>query len=252
MICAFPYQRKNALGHWESFPCGRCAPCRVAKAMEWTGRLVHQSEDPETPFSAFLTLTYDDRQEVISLDKSHLQRAFKRARKSGLVFKYFACGEYGGRTFRPHYHVCLFYKGELGFRSDPTLGRGNGTLSWWPYGLANLGVFTSSSARYTADYLLKAIGVEYPTFLEAPFRLVSQGVGKAWFLANAVQIERFGVTVGGCHVPVSRYYKKFYSEEGKLRLRREALSREDTWTLSKGIQADKNVRARQALYRTED
>jgi len=74
MICAFPYQRKNALGHWESFPCGRCAPCRVAKAMEWTGRLVHQSEDPDTPFSAFLTLTYNDDQEVISLDKSHLQR----------------------------------------------------------------------------------------------------------------------------------------------------------------------------------
>lgn len=249
MICAFPYQRKNALGHWESFPCGRCAPCRVAKAAEWSVRMVHESE--EFPGSAFLTLTYES-DEQLSLDKSHLQKFFKRLRKSGVELKYYACGEYGGATFRPHYHVCIFYSGDLGFRSDPTLGRSNGRMAAWPFGLVNFGVFSASSARYTADYLLKAVGVEYPAFLESPFRLVSTGLGKRFFERNRVQIEKFGVTLNGVHKPVSRYYKDRFSEEAKLELKREALSREDSWTLAKGIQADKNVRARQALFRTED
>lgn len=249
MICAFPYQRKNAMGHWESFPCGRCAPCRVAKASEWSFRMVAEADEFDQ--AVFLTLTYES-DEQISLDKTHLQKAFKRLRKSGVEMKYYACGEYGGSTFRPHYHVCLFFNGDLGFVPDIALGRNNGRASWWPFGLVNLGVFTASSARYTADYLLKSIGVEYPSFLESPFRLVSTGLGKRYFERNRVQIEKFGVTLNGVHKPVSRYYKDRFSEEAKLELKREALSREDTWTLSKGIQADLNIRARQALYRTED
>jgi len=249
MICSFPYQRRNKMGRWESFPCGRCAACKIAKAQEWTGRMVHESDS--WSHSAFLTLTEDD-DNVISLDKRKLQKAFKRARRSGLKFRYYACGEYGGSTFRPHYHVCIFYEGDLGFEPDSSLGRSNGRLSWWPFGLANLGVFSAQSARYTADYLLKSIGVEYPLFLEAPFRLVSTGFGKLWISTNLEQVEAHGVTVGGTHVPVSRYYKKLFSEAGKQRLIIEARNRPDTWTLSRGIQADKNIRARQALYRTED
>lgn len=249
MKCAFPFSRRNALGHWEDFPCGRCAPCRVNRAAEWSVRMVHESE--EFPGSAFLTLTYES-EEVISLDKTHLQLAFKRARKAGLVFKYYACGEYGGRTFRPHYHVCLFYEGVLGFVPDASLGKGNGKLEWWPYGLVNLGTFNASSARYTADYLLKASGVEYPVFLEAPFRLVSQGMGRRFFSRNRAQIERHGVSLGGYHKPLSRYYKNLFTEEAKINLKRFARENEEEYVLARGVQRDLNVRARQALYRTED
>jgi len=211
--------------------------------------MVHESE--EFSDSAFLTLTYES-DDQLSLDKTHLQLAFKRIRRSGVGMKYYACGEYGGLTFRPHYHVCLFFDGDLGFVSDVSLGKGNGRCSWWPHGLVNYGVFNSSSARYTADYILKSIGVEYPAFLSSPFRLCSTGMGKRYLERNRAQIEKFGVTLNGVHKPVSRYYKDRFSEEGKLELKREALSREDTWTLAQGVQADINIRARQALFRTED
>lgn len=92
-------------------PCGQCVACKVNRAREWEFRLV--AESGFWPDSAFLTLTYVDP-EIISVDRVHLQLAFKRARKSGLKFKYYAAAEYGGQTKRPHYHVCLFYQGDLG------------------------------------------------------------------------------------------------------------------------------------------
>lgn len=48
------------------------------------------------------------------LCKRHLQNFFKRLRKllsyalPSLSFKYLACGEYGSRSFRPHYHAVIY------------------------------------------------------------------------------------------------------------------------------------------------
>lgn len=44
------------------------------------------------------------------LSKSDLQKFLKRLRKAyGKKVRYFACGEYGPKTFRPHYHLLFFF-----------------------------------------------------------------------------------------------------------------------------------------------
>ena len=94
-------------------PCGKCIGCRIAKRKEWSLRMLH--ELTYHPQSSFVTLTYDDYHlpPCCSLKKRHLQLFLKRLRKNlgERRIKYFACGEYGGQTMRPHYHAILFGSG---------------------------------------------------------------------------------------------------------------------------------------------
>lgn len=92
-------------------PCGQCPPCRINKKREWAGRLI--LEDMYTPGpSAFVTLTYNGQHvpQGGKLCKDDLTLYLDRLRKtSGLGgLRYFACGEYGDQTMRPHYHLLLF------------------------------------------------------------------------------------------------------------------------------------------------
>lgn len=92
------------------FPCGQCLPCRINKSRIWTVRLLLEQSTSE--FSYFITVTIDDdnlnmRREVVPKD---LQKFIKRLRKrlSPGRFRYFAVGEYGDETHRPHYHLAVF------------------------------------------------------------------------------------------------------------------------------------------------
>lgn len=112
-------------------PCGKCYHCRITKVNEWCTRMVLESKARK--YTYFVTLTYSDRCEnsqlfsetypqrnsintfgklqnnPLVLCKSHLQKFFKRLRKNtGKKFKYFACGEYGHKYGRPHYHFILW------------------------------------------------------------------------------------------------------------------------------------------------
>ena len=117
MQCTSPirlYKGVNSLVYPDGLvvPCGKCLSCRIAKRREWTMRLWH--ELPYHQSSIFLTLTYDDDNlpPNASLSKSDLQKFFKRLRKDlsyvDRKIKYFAAGEYGPKTNRPHYHAIVF------------------------------------------------------------------------------------------------------------------------------------------------
>lgn len=95
-------------------PCGKCPECRQRIVDGWAFRLLWQLKDATT--ATMVTLTYDTRFVPItdkgrmSLNKRDVQAFMKRLRyyDKGLPIKYFAVGEYGGRTWRPHYHVIIF------------------------------------------------------------------------------------------------------------------------------------------------
>ena len=93
-------------------PCGKCAACLQNRRGEWTNRLKIELEDATSAF--FITLTYNEEHvtycNVASLVKSDLQKFIKRLRKSIEPYKirYYAVGEYGTITNRPHYHIILF------------------------------------------------------------------------------------------------------------------------------------------------
>lgn len=180
--------------------------CRVARAREWSTRIMHEMGSWDD--SVFATLTYD--QDHLppdgSISKDELQRFFKRLRKAlgDRKIRYYACGEYGEKFNRPHYHAILF---GVGFMDKPILDKA------WGLGFIKLGTVTYDSARYVADYIIK--GLNGPKAKEVygdkqiPFRLLSKGMGKEFAEQNAKQIaDTLQITIHGAQVGIPRYYRK--------------------------------------------
>lgn len=198
-------------------PCGYCRACRIAKSKEWSVRLMHESESYKD--NIFITLTYNDDNlpQDFSVDKTELQKFFKRLRKrfSDRKIKYFACGEYGENTCRPHYHAIIFNLGikDLQYYYPDKKHMASFVLEeLWPYGNNVIGTVTYDSCRYVADYIQKAYlgkGAEdYYINMQKPFNLVSQGMGKEFAMQNHKQIERqLDITVRGQSMGIPKYYK---------------------------------------------
>lgn len=95
-------------------PCGKCPICRNKKAKEWSFRAMCENATSETQ-PIFVTLTYNNKHLPKSgIFKEEIQLFMKRLRikldrlniKHNL--RYFACGEYGTKSGRPHYHMIIW------------------------------------------------------------------------------------------------------------------------------------------------
>lgn len=145
-------------------PCGQCLPCRVNRRRVWTHRIMLESFLCSGN-ACFLTLTYDD--ENLPMDGSlyprHLQLFLKRFRKelSPGSLRYFAVGEYGDKSDRPHYHLALFGFNCSGRISVPEHGRrcfcGNCELVREAWGMGNILIdeLNRKSAQYICGYVTK-------------------------------------------------------------------------------------------------
>lgn len=90
-----------------ALPCGGCLGCRTAAAKEWALRC--QLELHQHTQTGFTTLTYSDDNVPLTLQKRDLQLFLKRLRKAAArPIRFFASGEYGETTGRPHYHAILY------------------------------------------------------------------------------------------------------------------------------------------------
>ena len=151
MLCISP---KNFNG--SEIPCRKCIPCRLNRQHGLVGRQIIEMQHSET--ALWITLTYTDEtvpkltDGTPTLHKKDVQKFLKRLRKSrpGATVRYFAVGEYGSTTQRPHYHLCLFGTG--GFQlSEEECSHiwGQGFIQ---YSLLNLG-----RMAYTAKYAVKGL-----------------------------------------------------------------------------------------------
>lgn len=150
--------------------CGQCANCRITRNQEWALRI--QLEAKLHPHSLFVTLTYDPEHvpEGYSLCKRHLQLFHKRLRRSGLRFRFFSVGEYGGKFKRPHYHGIYF---GLGPDHEEQIAR------QWGGGFVKVDELTMGRASYAAKYCLKK--ATHPDYYEGKkepeFALMSRKPG---------------------------------------------------------------------------
>lgn len=158
-MCFYP---KKINGQYVA--CRHCIDCRLNKAREWSFRVAAEASLYDQ--NCMITLTYSD--EFLPPDKKVDRRAIqlfmKRLRKaiSPAKVRFFACGEYGARFSRPHYHVVLF-----GFQPDDLVELrrdGKGTMLYrsalierlWTFGFSS--VVTDVNlyvARYVAKYMQK-------------------------------------------------------------------------------------------------
>jgi hypothetical protein len=107
---------------------------------------MEMSEHEQTDF---VTLTYNEDTCPDHLATEHFDKFIKRLRKSTPTpVRYFCCGEYGGKTGRPHWHVLLF-----GHRFPE---RGLCDIEQWPHGHAFNGEISRTSAQYVCRYTLKS------------------------------------------------------------------------------------------------
>ena len=145
--------------------CGHCLGCRADQARDWSIRLMHEAQMHDAAW--FLTLTYQNERipQHGSLDFTHLRAFFKALRREQPI-SYYACGEYGEKTQRPHYHAVLYGAPLLDrymHRADPIspTWRSPTVERHWPHGLSEFSTVTHRSAAYVAGYVRKKISQRY-------------------------------------------------------------------------------------------
>ena len=111
MKCLNPTIRKRKIKgrvYEYRYNCNKCDNCLINRKNRWKLRILLESLDH--PENSFITLTYQDAFLPKELRKNELQKFFKRLRRDNpeRIFRYFAVGENGSETGRPHYHVMLF------------------------------------------------------------------------------------------------------------------------------------------------
>lgn len=112
--------------------------------------------------NSFLTLTYDNDKvpEDFSLNHNHIQLFMKRLRRQVGKIRFFMCGEYGEKTSRPHYHICLFGEDFTMDREVYSVNNGNTLYSSrtlddvWGLGSCQIGDLSVQSASYVARYVV--------------------------------------------------------------------------------------------------
>lgn len=190
-------------------PCGKCEGCRADRAQQWSVRL--RDESLMHPQNSFVTLTYADSNQT-TLDKSHLQKFIKNARSDGYKFRYFAVGEYGEQTRRPHYHAIIFGE-DFRFGAIPiseTAYTNRRLEKIWNRGIIYIDDVTPASCAYVAGYVHKKLG-DTETF---SLMSTKPGIGHAYLDKFHDDLRRVGASVvSGKERPVPKRYLKWKQEE---------------------------------------
>lgn len=165
--------------------------------------------------SSFVTLTYNDGHKPLdgSLVPKDLQDWLKRIRKDvePLPLRFFAVGEYGEVSRRPHYHVALF--GYPNCLRGQTETRRLRCCTWcdrlsdtWNKGGILSGQLTEQSAQYIVGYVVKKMTrVDDPRLegLHPEFARMSlrPGIG-AYFAKNiAASMQKFNLDYSEADAP---------------------------------------------------
>lgn len=194
-----------------NLPCGVCFGCRMDNSRMWSLRLMHEGKFSSSSY--FVTLTYrpEDMPLYGDLNYEHLELFWKKARhrfQGDVPFRYFACGEYGDKTLRPHYHFAAFDFNLTDLRLFKNTDHGPYFLSdeladCWEHGHVIVAQLDWMTAAYIARYVTKKMRGknvrfypdecadpetgEIPSFcVERAFQ--SKGLGLRWYEAHKDEV----------------------------------------------------------------
>lgn len=230
-------------------PCGRCMECRLNKSREWATRMMLECQYHQSSY--FVTLTYDDKNvpvtyypdldtgealPALTLVKSDLQLFMKRLRRrleyhGRPPIRYYAVGEYGDQTHRPHYHLVIFglQLDDLELLKRSALGfpyyRSQLIEDCWPNGYSMVCQVSWETCAYVARYCTKKLSGDFAEFYQTfnilpEFALMSRkpGIAYQYFEDHKDEIYRtdeifLQMASGGKSVKPCRYYDKMYDLE---------------------------------------
>ena len=255
--------------------CGQCLPCRLRRSRDWALRAKHEAEGYLE--NCFVTLTYADKFVPINgVKREAIKKFMKDLRyRKGPGVRFMACGEYGPKNTRPHYHLCLFnvsFPDQYPFSktaAGSVIYRSPQLEEIWPYGHSSIGELTAESAGYTARYVLKKITGEAaethyrsvcpvtgeifdlnPEFIQVSNR---PGLGTDWIAANFEAVyARDSIIHNGKQMPVPVFYDKWlakhHPELAEEVAHRRAIKRQETdqseWTEQRLLQAEDAKKAK--------
>ena len=208
-------------GKFIDFACGKCVNCKRRHASQWSFRLSQEERRSTSAF--FITLTYNTdkvpitKKGYMSLDKKDFQKYMKRLRKlENEKLKYYAVGEYGSKTLRPHYHIIIFNAKIENIEKA-------WSLDGVRLGEIHCGGVNGATIGYTLKYICKEkkIPMHQNDDRQKEFSLMSKGLGSNYLTDSmrkwheADMNGRLYVNLeGGKKAAMPRYYKeKIYTKE---------------------------------------
>lgn len=220
--------------------CGQCVGCKLRRSQDWAVRCVHEAQLHK--HSIFATFTYDEEHVPVDyqLDYRDFQLFLKRLRKhfGQARIRFYMCGEYGTKLWRPHFHACLFgvrfddtYQWKKDLVRSPTLDR------LWGKGIAPYGAVTLESAAYVARYMIveqeryviDEAGALHKRVREFTRMSLRPGIGARWLERFSSDVYPDGeVVVNGALQLAPRYYDVVFSRShpdvvDEVRAKRAAL-----------------------------
>uniref|UniRef100_A0AAU8B2R1 Replication initiator protein n=1 Tax=Dulem virus 253 TaxID=3145730 RepID=A0AAU8B2R1_9VIRU len=208
-------------------PCRQCMCCRLKKvqSLRMMSDLYLYDRYMNGQGASFVTLTYSDNfiplnnSGVITLRKSDFQKFNKRFRINlmrnnlNIPYKFIACGEYGGKLSRPHYHIIM-----LGITQ--AIANEFVPLSWnhIENGISDIGSLAQGGLNYVLKYCTKtSLGKDAKKIyddnnVERPFICHSKSLELDYFERNLQEIEdnNFALRHKGKLVSLPNYYRKKY------------------------------------------
>ena len=220
------------------FPCGKCPNCVKRRVQGWVFRI---SEEQKQALTAhFITLTYSDENLPYSdnglptLDKTDFQKFIKRLRKAlpkdvSNPIKYYACGEYGTKTHRPHYHAIIFNLPPYSFDMAKLI------TEKWGIGQIDIASVTPASIAYVAGYCMKKVEGDPVGTLDSDdrkleFSLMSKKLGLNYLTPKRQEyyqrkLNPYLTIEDGKKIAMPRYFKdKLFTDEQRDILNEKALS----------------------------
>lgn len=224
-MCDTPfYKQDQKSGEYMSLPCGKCAVCITRRASQWSFRLMNHYKHQSN--GLFITLTYESppmtKNGFMTLKKEDLQLFFKRLRKINKEkISYYAVGEYGSQTERPHYHLIIFNTTEENCNRSWNI---NGSK----IGIVHAGTLTEASVGYTLKYLSKPNKIPKHANDDRlkEFSLMSKKIGANYLTPamilwhkNDLDNRMYVPLKQGQKISLPRYYKdKIYTQEERQQI----------------------------------
>lgn len=271
-------------------PCGKCLACRMKYSRDWADRCI--MELPYHDSSYFVTLTYDNDHlpvndfvdpvdgvigQMPTLIKSDVSDFMKNLRRQldyhfpdHAPISFFAAGEYGGQTSRPHYHLIIFglQLNDLQMYKKSTLGynyyNSEFLQSVWKKGYVVVADVTWQSAAYVARYILKKQTGDqsevYDRFnFQQEFSLMSRrpSIGRRFFEEHFHELYEFDsinvpTSEGGRKVRPNRYFDRLMAEIDPDKLECVKQKRADFAKVSKEIKLSRTDKTYMEMLETEE